>query len=301
MPYLFTCPHCQARTQVEDRYSGQSGECYACGSPITLPHFAGAEGTTAGRNAKRPVGVLIAAGVVLTLLICVIAAVVRFGSGSMSRLADVRVQNASIKNLEKIADALNAYAADHGTYPPAVLRDAAGRAMHSWRVLILPYLGEQEMYDLFDLSKPWDHEINLQASFTMPDVYRHPADAKSGRDSSGYYLISGPGTLFPPSGPLSPQQISDNPSQTILVVAATPPLRTGMGAWAEPIDLDYSKMRGVVNGTAGIEPGGHLASGVTVATVDGRGHFLETGLPSTTFNALVTPSGNEPLPDDTLD
>src|SRR6056297_605403 len=104
MPYLFTCPHCQARTQVEDRYSGQSGECYACGCSITLPQFAngGAAGAAATRNNRRPVGVLIAAGVVLTMLICIIAAVIRFGGGSMSRLADVRVQNASIKNLEKI-------------------------------------------------------------------------------------------------------------------------------------------------------------------------------------------------------
>ncbi len=302
MPYLFTCPHCQARTQVEDRYSGQSGECYACGSSITLPHFA-AGGTAAvvTANAKRPVGVLIAAGVVLTMLICIVAAVIRFGGGSVSRLADARMQNASIKNLEKIAVALNAYAADHGTYPPAVLRDQAGSPLHSWRVLILPYLGEQEMYDLFDLSKPWDHETNLQASFIMPDVYRHPSDNQSGPGVSGYYLITGPGTLFPASGPLSPQDISDNSSQTILAVAATPPLRTTMGAWAEPIDLDYSKMRGVVNGTEGVEPGGHLASGVTMVTVDGRGHFLENGFPAATFNALVTPKGNEPLSDDTLD
>ncbi len=38
-----------------------------------------------------------------------------------------------------------------------------------------------------------------------------------------------------------------------------------------------------------------------MATVDGRGHFLSNGLSATTFNALVTPNGNEPMPDDTLD
>lgn len=302
MPYLFTCPHCQARTQVEDRYSGRSGECYACGSPIQLPEFAAAGGNSeSNRETKRPIGVLIAAGVVLTMLICLVAAVVRFGGSSMSRLAEVRLQNASIKNLETIAAALNAYAVDHGTYPPSVLRDTSGRPLQSWRVLILPYLGEQETYDLFDLSKPWDHEVNLQASFITPSAYEHPADNASARGGSGYYLITGPGTLFPPSGPLSPQRISDKSSQTLLVVAAAPPLRSAMGAWAEPVDLDYTKMQGVINGTAGIEPGGRISSGVTVATVDGRGHFLSNAFPAPTFNALVTPNGNEPLPDDTLD
>ena len=244
---------------------------------------------------------MIAAGVVLTMLICLVFAVIRFGGSSVSRLAEVRIQNASISNLEQIASALNAYAADYGTYPPATLRDSTGRALHSWRVLILPYLGEQVIYDQFDLSKPWDHELNLQASYVMPEVYAHPNDSNSAGGQSGYYLIAGPGTLFPAKGPLSPDAIQDKPSQTILVIAGAPPLNTAIGGWAEPVDLDFARMRGVINGTVGVEPGGRMTSGVTMATVDGRGHFLSKELSSVTFNALVTPNGNEPLPDDTLD
>lgn len=301
MPYLFTCPHCQAQTQVEDRYSGKSGECFSCGSPIQVPEFASATTSAAETANKRPMGVMISAGVVLTMLVCIVFALVRFGGSSVSRLSEIRIQNASIKNLESIAAALNAYAADYGTYPPAVVRDAAGRPMHSWRVLILPYLGEQGIYDQFDLSKPWDHDLNLQASYIMPRVYEHPADNNITGARSGYYLITGPGTLFPASNPLSPATIRDKASQTILVIAGTPPLNRSIGGWAEPIDLDYSAMRGVINGTVGIEPGGLMDSGVTMATVDGRGHFLSNGLSPNTFNALVTPNGNEPLPDDTLD
>jgi hypothetical protein len=303
MPYLFTCPHCHAKTQVEDRYSGQSGDCFSCGAPIRLPDFSESSSSSddTRRDSRRPLGVVIAAGLVLTMLCCLAFAVVRFGGSSVSRLAEVRTQNASIKNLESIAAGLNAYAADYGTYPPATLRDNAGRAMHSWRVLILPYLGEQETYDRFDLSKPWNHEINLQASYEMPRVYSHPGDTNPNLGQSGYYLITGPGTLFPATGAMSPNKMADDSSQTILVIAGVPPTNTPIGGWAEPIDLDFAKMRGVVNGTVGIEPGGRSKSGVTMATVDGRGHFLPTGLSPATFNALVTPNGNERLPDDTLD
>ncbi|MCA9137121.1 MAG: DUF1559 domain-containing protein [Planctomycetales bacterium] len=301
MPYLFTCPHCHAKTQVEDRYSGKSGECFACGAPIQLPEFAASTTGSADQPNKRPLGVLIAAGVVLTMLVCLVFAVIRFGGSSVSRLAEVRTQNASIRNLESIAAALNAYAADYGTYPPAVQTNKAGQPMHSWRVLILPYLGEQATYDQFDLSKPWDHEINLQASYMMPSVYMHPADANQMAGTSGYYLVTGPGTLFPATGPLSPDKISDKPSQTILVVEGAPPLSNSIGSWAEPVDLDFSKMRGVVNGTVGVEVGGRMTSGAAMATIDGRGHFLPNGFPPTTFNELVTPNGNEPLRDDTLD
>lgn len=301
MPHLFTCPHCQATTQVEDRYSGKSGECFSCGAPIELPVFPVAPTTSATATPKRPLGMMVAAGVVLTMLVCLIFAVIRFGGSSVSRLAEVRIQNASIKNLENIAAALNSYAADYGTYPPATLRDTAGRPLHSWRVLILPYLGEQETFDQFDLSKPWDHETNLQASYMMPSVYAHPNDANSMGGQSGYYLMTGPGTLFPATGPLSPDKMDDKSSQTILVIAGVPSLSTSLGGWAEPVDLNSNMMQGVVNGTVGVEPGGKMKSGVTMATVDGRGHFLANGLSPTTFNALVTPNGNERLPDDTLD
>ncbi|WP_147866513.1 DUF1559 family PulG-like putative transporter [Stieleria maiorica] len=301
MPYLFTCPHCHAQTQVEDQYSGKSGECFSCGAPIHLPDFAASTPTKNLGERKRPLGVMIAAGVVLTMLVCIAFAAIRFGGASVSRLAEIRLQNASIKNLESIATALNAYAADYGTYPPATLRDSAGLPMHSWRVLILPYLGEQDLYDQFDLSKPWDHELNLQASYAMPSVYIHPNDTNRAGTQSGYYLITGPGTLFPPTGPLAPDKIQDNASQTILVIAGAPPINRAIGGWAEPVDLDYTAMQGVINGTVGIEPGGRMSSGATMATVDGRGHFLPNDLPPRTFAALVTPNGNEPLPDDTLD
>lgn len=213
------------------------------------------------------------------------------------------MQNGSVRNLEKIAAALNAYAMDHGTYPVPVTLDSAGRPMHSWRVLILPYLGEQALFDQFDLNKPWDHEDNLAAAMDMPSVYQHPAnDTANSFGVSAYYLITGPNTLFPKSGPLGPDRITDRSSQTILVVAAqSPPGLTAIGKWAQPGDLDSRKMQGVINGTMGVEIGGYLESGATFATADGRGHFVGDDVPATTVNALITPRGGEPLADDTLD
>lgn len=42
----------------------------------------------------------------------------------------------------------------------------------SWRVHLLPFLGEQELYDQFDLSKPWYDPTNKGLVFRMPSVFQ---------------------------------------------------------------------------------------------------------------------------------
>lgn len=299
MPYLFTCPHCQTQTQVEDRYSGQTGKCVTCGGDIELPHFAvGATELPSSKKERKTAGIAIATVVSVILVGCLLYAIIRFGGDTVNRITSNRDQSQAINNLERIAAAMNAYAADNGTYPPPMTVDANGTPLHSWRVLILPYLGEEDLYNGFDLSVGWDDPQNMQAAYEMPSVYQHPK--LNSFYEAGYYVITGKGTLFPPSGPLGPDSLVDDPSQTILVVEGNPSVPSGM--WTEPIDLDYSRMTGRIGTNPGLEPGGLFAEGVCFATVDGRGHYL---LSDTTdpieIRSLVTPRGGERLPDDTLD
>ena len=303
MPLLFTCPHCQTKTQVEDRYSGQSGECVVCGESIQLPAFAPSPvPATTKPSGFKSAGWLISASVLLVLLMCLFFAVVRYGGSTLTQLTNSRQRTSSMNNLRRIAEALNAYAADHGTYPPPATLDENGMPMHCWRVLILPYLGEDRLYNQFDLTLPWNHDDNLAVVYSnaAPSALIHPnANAAGMGQQSGYHLITGPGTLFPASGPLSPDQVTDDPSLTLLITEAAP--TSSMNVWTEPVELDFAVMRGQINGTIGIEPGGMLDDGVAVATVDGRVHFAKDALKPNIFRALVTPRGNEPLPDDALD
>lgn len=43
-------------------------------------------------------------------------------------------------HFHQISLALNNYADKHGSLPPPFIADEQGRPMHSWRVLILPYI-----------------------------------------------------------------------------------------------------------------------------------------------------------------
>jgi hypothetical protein len=243
---------------------------------------------------------VIASGVAVILLGCFVFAIVKYGGSTMNRLSANRERSSSIKNLETIAKALNAYAADHGSYPPPAMIDANNVKLHSWRVMILPYLGEEELYNQFRLDLPWNDPDNMSVAANMPAVYRHPNSNANGLYlESAYYLIVGPATLFPPAGPLGPDQIADSPAQTILLTEGTPLVPSGM--WTEPIDMELAKMSGQIGSNPGIDPGGLLDEGVAIATVDGRGHFIRDTMMPNTFRALVTPGGGERMADDTLD
>src|SRR5262249_7322884 len=52
-----------------------------------------------------------------------------------------------IYKLRQIGMALHSYHDKFGSFPPAYIADENGRPIHSWRVLLLPYLGQTELYN----------------------------------------------------------------------------------------------------------------------------------------------------------
>jgi len=323
MSYLFTCSHCQTKTLVDDQYSGQTGQCVTCGAEIQLPDFAPQQAAREPSSAGSPSNPqapwqsagqspllrrLVAAAVLLVVIFCGAVALVRYGGPAVSSIQTNRVRTQGVRNVERIVAALNAYAADHGTYPPPLVRRADGTTMHSWRVLILPYLDQQLLFDDYDMNQPWDSPQNYELAARVPAVYRSVQSSGYGT-TTAYFLITGPGTLFPPAPPgdpasafrpLGPRSVTDDPAQTLLVVEAEL-APSGFTVWTEPTDLDVTTMQGVIGSNPGREIGGITSGGAIVATVDGRGHFLSDQTSPATVMALITIAGGEPLPDDVLD
>ncbi|MDO5552460.1 MAG: DUF1559 domain-containing protein [Planctomycetia bacterium] len=117
--------------------------------------------------------------------------------------------------MQKIVLAMQMYLCDHGTLPPAYTLDENGNRLHSWRTLLLPYLGEQELYDKIHLDEPWDSEYNRQFHTVDVRVYKCPALAKESADEAlgeeltlpsirpgdtSYAVVMGPNSLFDASG-----------------------------------------------------------------------------------------------------
>ncbi len=88
-----------------------------------------------------------------------------------------------LSNLLKISCAAEDYYAAVKEPLPPYIADPSGAPLHSWRVLLLPYLGEQKLYEQIKLDEPWDSEWNRQFHKRMPDCYCCPALPPSEREA----------------------------------------------------------------------------------------------------------------------
>lgn len=92
------------------------------------------------------------------------------------------------------------YQAEHSTLPPALLLDESGKVLHSWRVLLLPYIGEEELYSKIRLDEPWNSEHNARLHDTNVNVYRNQTEKNRPNGSTNYSMIIGPESPFGEDG-----------------------------------------------------------------------------------------------------
>lgn len=291
----FTCPHCGSFTEVETQFAGQTGPCYACGKNITVPYpspagvtavaarNSGASLATIGSIMALVAGGMMAFVALITLLMWVLGPAINAGGAAVQ-------QSVCGTNLKQIGVALEQYYQRHNAYPPAYVVDAQGKRMHSWRVLLLPYLGEQGLYAQYDMSQPWDSAQNMMVARRMPAVYGCPADISAQENGeSSYFVVMGKGTAFPGSKSVKKTQITDGLGSTVLVVESH---ASGIG-WTEPKDLDASQMLFLINGGTGKGGGAQEitsrhAHGANVLLADNETLYIHDSAPAEDVEALLT-------------
>ena len=158
----------------------------------------------------------------------------------------------SCNNLHQIGIAMQIFLANHKHFPPAVVYGPDGKPWHSWRVLLLPYLDCQDIYDEYKFAEPWDGPNNSRLLEKMPAVYRDPIYGDAEGHFTHYAAATGPGTAFPggpkfdgknldttlasKSGMVSPKEIADGLSYTVLVGSASPDRKI---PWMKPEDVGF--------------------------------------------------------------
>jgi uncharacterized protein DUF1559 len=207
------------------------------------------------------------------------------GSWDIQRRFECRV------NLDQIATAVSLYEADHGCFPPPYTTDADGNRLHSWRTLLLPYLGEETLYESLEVEEPWDSESNRLWHGTPVDLYQCPADSSGSSTDTSYVMIVGGEGVFDKGKSRKAVDVTDGVSNTILLVEVT-----GSGIhWMEPEDLEWEEMDFTINGTKSISS--EHEGGAHVMMCDGVVEFLKDEMPPAEVHALATRAGEEQVPE----
>ena len=92
-----------------------------------------------------------------------------------------------MNNLKQISLGLLNFEDQHHTFTPAFMADKNDKPLLSWRMLILPFLEENELFNQFKLDEPWDSDNNKKLIEKMPRVYAAP-ESKAAAEFKTVYL-----------------------------------------------------------------------------------------------------------------
>jgi len=150
----------------------------------------------------------------------------------------VHLETRSTKNLMTIGIALHEYRAIHGSFPPAYVPDANGNPMHSWRVLLLPHLGYEELYSRYRFDEPWDGPHNRVLAVELPNRYRSACGPGSPPTHTSFVAVIGNRTAWPGAQALTLDQFPDGADGTIAVLE----MSSGGVNWMDPAEPRYDEV-----------------------------------------------------------
>jgi prepilin-type processing-associated H-X9-DG protein len=217
-------------------------------------------------------------------------------AGAVPKIREAAARTTAQNNLKQIALALHNYHSVYNQVPvlgveanAQPLRNATDKPLLSWRVAMLPYLEQENLYREFRLNEPWDSEHNKKLIAKMPKIYA-PVNKPGKEGYTHMQMVVGPNAMQPPVARI-PASFPDGTSNTIAVVEAAEPV-----VWTKPDDLmlpgkdlpkDFRKKFG------GLFPGGF-----NVAMWDGSVRFVPDTVSDRTLSLAFNPRDGMPLGSD---
>jgi Protein of unknown function (DUF1559) len=219
-------------------------------------------------------------------------------------------QAQSTNNLKQLGIAMHAYHDMHGHFAAQAIRSKEGKPLLSWRVALLPYLGQNELYDQFKLNEPWDSDHNKRLIEKLPPGLASPhlGEALIAKGMTSYVvpLTKAPPavSLVKPDDPTKPitsgknemvfdlpqgttiSRILDGTSNTIMVLEVHPKSAV---IWTKPEDLVIDERDPLAALTG--QPGDAFLA----ALCDGSVRTIKTSVDRATFWNLLRMNDLNPV------
>jgi hypothetical protein len=165
--------------------------------------------------------------------------------------------------------------------------DAEGRLKVSWRVHLLPFLDQKQLYEQFKLDEAWDSPHNAPLAKQMPEIYRSP-DTPAGSEKTRFRLFEGKrtkneegneriSTLFPLGEPASIRDTLDGLTNTLLIVEVGPDKAE---VWTNPRGLSFEHPKAEL---------GNTAANVAVLMSDRGVTYIKRDIDESEWKALIGP------------
>jgi prepilin-type processing-associated H-X9-DG protein len=220
-------------------------------------------------------------------------------AAGMMKISSNRIK--SQNNLKQIGLSFHNYNDTYGRLPAQAICDPNGKPLLSWRVAILPYIEQDQLYRQFKLDESWDSEHNKKLITLMPETYKLPGDkAKHELASTYYQVFVGPHAAFefPQKGDfkqvgltigrtLMPASFLDGTSNTIWLAEAATAV-----PWTKPDDLTYDPNK------APPKLGYFFNNRCNVGFADGSVRGLRKDLKDDIWHLLIQRDDGQVLPPD---
>lgn len=196
-------------------------------------------------------------------------------------------RNRSMNNMKQLVLALHNYHDTYGHFPTDI-KDKNGKPLLSWRVRILPFIDQQNLYRLFKQDEPWDSAHNKALSQTLVKVFISPRQ-RGDKWKTTYLAPIGEGYLWDTPKGTRLADVTDGTSNTIALVEADDDVAV---EWTKPGDLKIDPK----------EPKkhllGHYPEGFLAAIADGSVIFLKKNTTNENLIFMFTRAGGEVIPSD---
>ncbi len=170
--------------------------------------------------------------------------------------------------------------------PTNAIYDKNGKPLLSWRVAILPFIEQDNLYKQFHLDEPWDSDHNKKLSYAIPKIYLLPGDTKKHELPSTYYqAFVGPHAAFEGKTALRiPNSFPDGTSNTVWTAEAAEAV-----PWTKPDDIVYDPKKMP-------KLGFHFGDRRNVGFVDGSVRALKKTIPESTWHLLIQRDDGQVIP-----
>lgn len=185
------------------------------------------------------------------------------------------------RSLRQLALGMHNFHDVNRAFPAVATYDANQYKLLSWRVHLLPYLDQHDLFSQFHLDEPWDSPHNKSLVEMMPKVFAGGSEELLESGKTVFLAPVGEDTVFGSPNSVRIQDIRDGTSNTVMIVSVKPRYAV---EWTRPNDWE-------LDGDAFEKLTGEVGQGFMFASCDGSVHRVDRTLTIEELRAWLTKSG----------